>query len=112
MKKAKDDGAKFATIVADADTGIRKVASDAGIPLSRYCNHGGKNIGKRVIELGNDNVLCKCPVKRTARGVAYKSGAREHDKITIPIAKKVQVTFGAQTVKCDADAGKWLKLVP
>ena len=77
LKKAKDHGTKFASIVADADAGIRKVASDAGIPLSRCCNHGGKNIGKRGIEHGNDNVDCECLVKkRTAKGVAYKSGAR------------------------------------
>jgi len=50
--EAKDDGATFSMIVADADAGINRVATDAGISLARCCNHGGKNVGKKGIELG------------------------------------------------------------
>ena len=111
IKQAEKDGARFDMIVADADAGINKVATDAGIPLARCCNHGGKNVGKRGIQLGI-NCACACPIKKNADGSDNKLKKRVHNKITIGIAKKVQAAFGATTVICRADSQRWLKQIP
>ena len=109
--EAKDDGATFSMIVADADAGINKVATDAGIPLARCCNHGGKNVGKRGIQLGI-NCACACPIKKNADGSDNKLKKRVHNKITIGIAKKVQAALCATTVICGSDSQRWLKQIP
>jgi len=112
LEEAKKDGATISTLVADADTGIRNAVAAHKISLARCCNHGGKNAGNKGIEIGKAHPTCDCAVRLTQKGQPYKTGDRLHLKITIPIAKKVQAAFGAQTVTCGSDSAKWLKQIP
>ena len=99
-------------IVVNADAGIKAVVKVHSIPLTRCCNHGGKNAGNAGIEIGKNNSCCNCTVKLTKSGKPYKSGAKEHLPITKDIASRVQAAFGAQTVVCGSDQDAWLAQVP
>ena len=113
LEEAKEDGAEFQMLVADADAGVRETVTKHGITLARCTNHGGKNAGNAGIEIGKGNQTCNCPVKQKADcSGPYKSGGRSHKKITKDIAKRVQAAFGAKTSECGADVDKWLVQVP
>ena len=106
-------GAKFLMIVADADAGIQGLINKMNIKLGRCCNHGGKNIGNKGMEIGKDHAGCCCPIKkRVSDGEDYVTGEKEHVRVSDDIAKRAQISFGAVTSICGSDKEKWKAKVP
>jgi len=86
----------FDVMVADADAKIQALVDRFGIDLARCINHVCKNCGKHGIAIGKLK-HCECDPKLKQDGTTYKNGVKEHDKITIDLAKKAQCAVGAIT---------------